>query len=474
MSKLKVKYDVIILGAGPSAYACAIRCAQLDLKTLCVDSLEKESYSAFSNAGNVGTITLLESAKLYDTLINDINSHGIFVENVSLNLPKMILHKDKIINGISQNITKTFTAYKIDFIAATAKLVAPQIVELVSAQLSRQQIKASNIILATESIPISIPCSPIDNEYIVDSSDALNINTVPKRLAILGAGVIGLELAAIWSRLGAKTTLLEAQETFLGLSDNQISRQAYQIFTEQGLELCLGARVISTKIINKKVLIEYQDADGIHAIRVDKLIVASGRKPNSENIAAPEANLLLDENGYVHVNENCRTNLPGVYAIGDLTLNGPMLSHKGMAEGVFVAEQLADIHSSPINYDIIPNVIYTEPEIAWVGQTEQALKAIGDPVTIGTFPLSINHQPKSLTKTTGMVKIIACANTDVILGFHIIGCHASELIAQAVLAMEFSASSEDLARTILAHPSSAEAVREAALSIKNKGLNFRI
>lgn len=473
MPKIKAKYDVIVLGAGPAACACAIRCAQLGLKILCVDNLENNpSNRAFSNTGNVGTITLLESAKLYDTLLNDINSHGIFAENVSLDLPKMILHKDKVLDGISQNITKIFTALKIDFIKTTAKLIAPKIIELAPSHSSRQQVQANNIILATESVPIAIPCTPIDNEYILDSSSALNLNKVPKRLAILGAGVIGLELAAIWNRLGAETILLEAQETFLGLSDNQISRQAYQIFTEQGLELCLGARVISTKILNKKVLIEYQDAEGTHAIRVDKLIVASGRRPNSENISAPEANLLLDDNGYVHVNENCRTNLPGVYAIGDLILHGPMLSHKGMAEGVFVAEQIAGIHGSPINYGIIPNIIYTEPEIAWVGQTEQSLKAIGDPITMGTFPISINHQPKSAIETNGMVKIIACANTDAILGVHIIGCHASELIAQAVLAMEFSASSEDLARIIHSHPSSAEAIREAALTIKNKGLDF--
>lgn len=473
MSKLKTKYDVIIIGAGPSAYACAIRCAQLSLKTLCVDNLESNSSnSAFRHTGNVATITLLESAKLYDTVLKDINSHGIFAEKISLNLPEMMLRKDKVLDEITRNIAKIFADYKIDLITATAKLIAPKIIELTSTNSSNQQIHANNIILATESIPISIPCTPIDNEYILDSTAALNLNKAPKRLAILGAGVIGLELAAIWNRLGAETILLEAQETFLGLSDNQISRQAYQIFAEQGLELRLGTRVISTKIINKKVLIEYQDADGTHAIRVDKLIVASGRKPNSEILFAPEANLLLDENGCVHVNDNCRTNLPGVYAIGDLTLHGPMLSHKGMAEGVFVAEQIAGIHSSPINYGIIPNVIYTDPEIAWVGQTEQALKAIGDPIVTGIFPLSINNEPKCANKTNGIVKIIACANTDTILGVHIIGCHASELIAQAVLAMEFSASSEDLARTIYSHPSAAEAIREAALAIKNRGLDF--
>jgi dihydrolipoamide dehydrogenase len=476
MSKLKAKYDVIVIGAGPSGCACAIRCAQLGLKTLCIDNLEygqnKDSLSAaFSNAACLGTVTLLESAKLYDALRNDINSHGIYAENISLNLPQMIKRKDRILVEIAQTVAKIFRNHKIDFINAKAKLLDSKIIEIDSKdQSSKQKINAKYIVLAAESTPISIPCAPVDNEYILDSIAALSLREIPKRLAILGASVIGLELAGIWNRLGADTTLLDAQETFLGLSDHQISREAYKVFTEQGLELRLGARVISTKIINKKVVIEYQDSDGTHAIRVDKLIVASGRKPNSENLSAPEANLLLDENGYIHVNENCRTNLPGVYAIGDLTLLGPMLAHKGMAEGVFVAEQIAGVHSSPINYNIIPNVIYTEPEIAWVGQTEQALKSLGNAITVGIFPLSMNPRAKSAKITNGMVKVIACAKSDTILGVHIIGIHASELIAEAVLAMEFSASSEDLARTIHSQPSFTEAIGEASLSIKNRGL----
>ncbi|NOU22981.1 MAG: dihydrolipoyl dehydrogenase [Methyloglobulus sp.] len=476
MPKIKDKYDVIIIGAGPSGYASAVKCGQLGLKTLCIDNLQnipdKNSLrAAFANVGHAGMIALLESAKLYDALVDGINSHGIYAENVSLNLPQMMQRKEKILDEISQDITKIFAAYKVDFINSKAKLIDSKIIELNSAAYSaKRKIKAEHIILATESSPISLSCAPVDNEFIFDSTAALNLNEVPKRLAILGAGVIGLELAGIWNRLGAETILLEAQETFLGLLDHQISRQAYQIFTDQGLELRLGTRVISTKIMHKKVLVEYQDCDGTHAIRVDKLIIASGRKPNSENLSAPEANLLLDENGYVHVNENCRTNLPSVYAIGDLTLLGPMLAHKGMAEGVFVAEQIAGIRSSPINYDIIPNVIYTEPEIAWVGQTEQALKSKGNAITVGVLPLSVNQRAKSVDKTNGMVKIISSANSDAVLGIHIIGSHASELIAGAVLAMEFSASSEDLARTIHSHPSFTEAIREASLAMKNKGL----
>lgn len=480
MLKIKEKYDAIIIGSGPSGCACAIRCAQLGLKTLCVDNVLQNEQSKkllpgiFTNAGCLETVALLQSAILYDALIHDINSHGIYVENISLNLRQMIQRKDNILVQINQNTAKQFANYGIDFINAKAKLLGSKIVEIASViHSSNKKVIAKHIILATESTPISIPCAPIDNEYILDSTAALNIKEIPKRLAILGTGVIGLELAGIWNRLGAETILFDAQETFLGLSDHQISREAYKIFTEQGLELRLGTRVISAKVIHKKVLVEYQDSDGTHAIRVDKLIVASGRKPNSENLSAPEANLLLDENSYVHVDENCRTNLPDVYAIGDLTMLGPMLAHKGMAEGIFVAEQIVGIQSSPINYNTIPNVIHTEPEIAWVGQTEQALKSLGDTIKIGVFQLSINPKAKFANKTNGMVKIIACAKNDTILGVHIMGTHASELITEAVLAMEFSASSEDLARTIHSHPSFTETIRDASLAIKNQGLHIR-
>jgi dihydrolipoamide dehydrogenase len=330
---------------------------------------------------------------------------------------------------------------------------------------------ADHIILATGSDPIGLPCAPIDNEFIIDSISALNLDVVPKKLAIIGAGVVGLELASIWSRLGAETILLEAQENFLSLLDQQISGEAYRVFTHQGLDLRLGARVISAKKGNKKVTLDYQDQEGTHTLRVDKLIVACGRKPNTGELAAPEADLLLDENGYVYVDDNCRTNLPGVYAIGDLTLLGPMLAHKGIEEGVFVAELIAGLHSS-INYGNLPSVIYTEPEIAWVGQTEQALRAMGEAIKIGIFPLTASVRALAMGKTEGMVKIIAHAENDKILGVHIIGTQASELIAEAVLAMEFSASSEDLARTIHARPTLSEAVHDAALALKARALHL--
>jgi len=471
--KPATSFDVIVIGAGPAGYSSAIRCAQLGLKTACIDNWHNGKGrgslgGTYLNAGCVASIALLESAKIYQSLTHNLKEHGIQAEAVSVDVAQMMQRKNRIIDALSRQIADSFAHYNVDCIQAKAKLLNERQVEIAPTDQSAVSvIEAKHIILATGSSPIGLPCAPIDNEFIIDSTMALNLDAVPKRLAIIGAGVIGLELASIWNRLGSETMLLEAQESFLSLTDQQIALEAYRIYSEQGLELRLGARVISAKKGNKKVTVEYQDSEGTHALRVDKLIVASGRKPNTENLAAAEADLLLDENGYVHVDENCRTTLPGVYAIGDLTLLGPMIAHKGIEEGLFVAEQIAGIHN-PVNYDILPSVIFTAPEIAWVGQTEQALRAMGEAIKIGTFPLKATARAQAMGQTEGMVKIIAQAETDAILGVHIIGNHASEIIAEAVLAMEFSASSEDLARTIHAHPTLSKALREAALALKTK------
>ncbi|WP_031435767.1 dihydrolipoyl dehydrogenase [Methylobacter tundripaludum] len=474
MSKKQVKsFDVIVIGAGPAGYSSAIRCAQLGLKTACIDNWHDEEGQSslggtYLNAGCVASIALLESAKIYQSINHNLKEHGIQSEAVSVDIALMMQRKNNIIDALSRQIADSFAHYKIDCIQAEAKLLNERRVEITPTDHSAVSIiEAKHIVLATGSSPVDLSCAPIDNEFIIDTAMALNLDAVPKRLAIIGAGIIGLELAGIWNRLGAETILLEAQESFLGLADQQIAREAYRIYTEQGLELRLGARVISAKKGSKKVTVEYQDSEGTHALRVDKLIVASGRKPNTEHLAAAEANLLLDENGYVHVDENCRTTLPGVYAIGDLTLLGPMIAHKGIEEGLFVAEQIAGLHN-PVNYDLLPSVVFTDPEIAWVGQTEQALRAMGEPIKIGTFPLKATARAQAMGQTEGMVKIIAHAETDALLGIHIIGTQASEMIAEAVLAMEFSASSEDLARTIHAHPTLAKALHGAALTLKNK------
>jgi dihydrolipoyl dehydrogenase len=477
MSKQHPHYDVIVIGAGPAGYVSAIRCAQLGLKTACIDNWSNNKRQSslggtYLNAGCVSSIALLESAKIYHLLNHEIGKHGIHVENISLDMGQMMQRKNKIIETLSAKIADIFTYHGITRIHAHAKLLNARQVEITPLDHSAPSvIQSGNIILAAGSSSVDLPCAPVDNEFIIDSTAALNLDSVPKKMGIIGAGVIGLELASIWSRLGSEVILLEAQENFLTLTDQQISREAYRIYTQQGLDMRLGARVISAKKSHKKVSVEYQDNEGQHCLRVDKLIVASGRKPNTENLATAETNLVLDENSFIHVDENCRTTLPGVYAIGDLTLLGPMLAHKGIEEGVFVAEQIAGIHT-PINYDILPSVIYTEPEIAWVGQTEQALRAIGENIKIGTFPLTASTRSHVKGSPDGLVKIIAHADTDTILGVHIIGAHASELIAEAVLAMEFSASSEDLARTIHAHPTISESLHEAALALDKRTLHL--
>ncbi len=477
MTKPGLNYDVLILGAGPAGYVAAIRCAQLGLKTACIDNWSNAKNKSslggtFVNAGCISIMALLESSKIYHLLNHDISNHGIKIDNLNIDLAQMIERKDSIIDSLNQHIEKLFAHNNIDCIHARGKLLTAGQVEIIDIKNKTTSIlSAEHIILATGSRSTELRCAPIDNEFIIDSSDALNLKKIPKRLGIIGAGIIGLELAGIWNRLGSKVILLEAQELFLPATDQQISEQAFQIFTDQGLDIRKGTRVISANKGNKKVTVKYQDIDGTHTILLDQLIVASGRQPNTDSLAAAEANLMLDENGFVHVDENCSTTLPGVYAIGDLTTLGPMLAHKGLEEGIFVAEQIAEQHS-PINYDIIPSVIYTSPEIAWVGQTEQALKAVGENYTVGIFPFSASARALASGKTEGLVKIIAHAETDAILGVHIICDLASELIAEAVLAMEFSASTEDLARTIHAHPSISEALHEAALALDNRGLHL--
>lgn len=470
-------YDVIVIGAGPAGYVAAIRCAQLGLKTACIDNWSNNKGlsspgGTFVNAGCISSMALLESSKIYHLLNNNISAHGISVDNLTIDLSQMIKRKNSIVDLLNQHIKDLFNHHKIDCIHGQGKLLAAEKVEVIEKNSGKQLLlTAEHIILATGSHPTDLPCAPIDNEAIIDSTQALNLTECPKRLGIIGAGIIGLELAGIWNRLGSDVILLEAQETFMTAADQQISDEAYQIFTQQGLDLRMGARVISARRSAKKVIVEYQDGKETHTLQLDKLIVASGREPNTKNLFAAEADLLLDENGFVHVDSNCCTTLPGVYAIGDLTALGPMLAHKGLEEGIFVAEKIAK-KTSPINYDIIPSVVYTSPEIAWVGQSEQALKAIGENYRTSTFPFKFSARALASGKTEGLVKIIVHAETDIILGVHIIGSQASELIAEAVLAMEFSASAEDLARTIHAHPSISEALHEAALALDNRALHL--
>ena len=478
MTESKTQYDVIVIGAGPAGYVAAIRAAQLGLKTACIDNwIDAEGKfspgGTFVNAGCISSMALLESSKIYHLLNHDISKHGIKAENLDINLSQMVKRKDSIVSSLSQQISNLFEHNKIDCIHAHGKLINVGQVETTALNKSktRSVLTAENIILATGSRPTELPCAPIDNESIIDSTLALNLTETPKKLGIIGAGIIGLELAGIWNRLGSNVVLLEAQDTFLTTTDQQISDEAYQIFSQQGLDIRLGTRVLSAKKSSKKVTVEYQDSKGTHTLQLDKLIVASGRQPNTDDLASAEVELLLDDNGFVHVDENCSTSLPGVFAIGDLTTLGPMLAHKGLEEGICVAEQIVE-KSNSINYNIIPSVIYTSPEIAWVGQSEQTLIAVGEKYKVGIFPFTASARAQASGKIEGMVKIITHEETDVILGVHIIGDQASELIAEAVLAMEFSASAEDLARTIHAHPSISEALHEAALALDNRSLHL--
>jgi dihydrolipoamide dehydrogenase len=478
MTQLKMDYDVIVIGGGPAGYISAIRCAQLGLKTACIDNWtdskgKSSAGGTFINAGCIASMALLESAKIFHQVNHELTDHGIAVDNIQLDLNATIGRKNQIIQTLNQHIERLFKHNGVDWLYGQGQLYTAGQVTISDINTGKEStLTAEHVILATGSHPTELACATIDHEFILDSTDALNLTEVPKRLGIIGAGIIGLELAGIWNRLGADVILLDAQESFLNTTDQDVSREALDIFKRQGLDLRLGARVVSAKKASKKVMLEYQDSEGVHTLRLDKLIVASGREPNSENLAAPEAELLLDDNGFVHVDDNCRTSLPCVYAIGDLTSLGPMLAHKGLEEGIFVAELIAQKQHSPINYDLIPSVIYTSPEIAWVGQSEQALKAVGENYKVGMFPFTVSARAQASGKTEGMVKILTHAETDIILGVHIIGNQASELIAEAVLAMEFSASAEDLARTIHAHPSVSEALHEAALSLDNRTLHL--
>ncbi len=477
MSESENDYKVIILGAGPAGYVAAIRCAQLGMKTACIDNWNLDQNKAspggnFVNAGCISSMILLESSKLFDSIQNEAHDHGISVENTRIDASTTQNRKQRIIDSISKQISQLFEHHQIDFIHAQGKLISSGQVEIKEHKKStKRTLNAEHIILATGSKPAKLACADIDGDAIIDSTEALNLDEIPKRLGIIGAGLIGLELAGIWRRLGSEVILLEAQDVFLPSTDSDISQSAYQIFTDQGLDIRLGARVIDCKKGKKKVTVEYQDQSGTHSLRLDKLFVASGREPNSETLASDQTDLMLDENGFVHVDDNCCTTLPGVYAIGDLTTLGPMLAHKGLEEGIFVAELIAE-QAKKINYNIIPNVIYTSPEIAWVGQSEQALQAINENYQCGVFPFKASTKAQAIQQTEGLVKIISQQETDVILGVHIINDQASELIAEAVLAMEFSASAEDLARTIHAHPSVSEALHEAALNLEDRALHL--
>ena len=469
-------YDVVVIGGGPAGYVAAIRCAQLGMETACVEKwINFKGDPALGgtclNVGCIPSKTLLESSEEYHHLLEGLDSHGIHVEGVRLDLDKMMGRKEDIVLQLTNGISALFKANGVEWLKGHGKLLADRQVEITAHDGSVDVVNADHVIIATGSKPIDIGSAPVNNieGLIVNSTGALSFHEVPKTLGVIGAGVIGLELGSVWNRLGSKVIMFEAVDEFLALADQQIARDAFRQFKKLGLDIRLGARVTATEKTPDGVKVSFKDKDGDHEITVDKLLVSVGRRPNTDNVAAPEAELLFDERGYIHVDDDCETSLPGVYAIVDV-VRGPMLAHKGSEEGVMVAENLAGKHGH-LNYDAIPWVIYTNPEIAWVGKTEQALKTEGIPYKVGTFPFSANGRAKAMEAAAGMVKMLAHAQTDELLGCHIIGPFASELIQEAVLAMEFHASSEDLARTIHAHPTLYEAMHEAALSVHGHAIH---
>ncbi len=467
-------FDVIVIGGGPAGYVAAIRCAQLGLNAAVVDNfVYKDGKPALGgtclNVGCIPSKALLDSSEQYHKVRNGVSAHGISATNVKLDVKKMIARKDKVVKDLTGGIEQLFKANKITWFNANGRLLDGRQVEVTPLNGKKSETyQAEHIILAPGSLPIELDAAPLDGERIVDSTGALEFTDVPKRLGVIGAGVIGLEMGSVWSRLGSRVVMLEAQDEFLPPVDQRVARAALKEFEKQGLDIRFGARVTGMKS-GKNVAVHYEDKDGKQSLQVDKLIVCVGRRPATGNLAAEDAGLLLDERGFVNVDEQCRTNLPGVYAVGDV-VRGPMLAHKGSEEGVMVAELIAG-KGGHVNYETIPWVIYTHPEIAWVGRTEQSLKAAGIPFKTGAFNFAATGRARAMEEPAGMVRIIAHAETDRILGVHIVGPQASELIAEAVVAMEFHGSSEDLARIIHAHPTLSEAVHEAALAVSKRAIH---
>lgn len=469
------RFDVIVIGGGPAGYIAAIRAAQLGLKTACVEKwLNRKNQPALGgtclNVGCIPSKALLEASGLYDKAHREFSHFGIQVEKVKLDLKTMMTHKDKIVGDLTGGIPALFKTHGIVWYQGKGMLLANKQVDVAGHDGKKQTIEGANIILAPGSVPVDIKAAPLTAGLIVDSTGALEFEDVPKRLGVIGAGVIGLELGSVWRRLGSEVVLLEAQENFLFFADEQISREAYKQFTNQRLDIRLGARVLSSEVKGKSVKVRYQDKNGEHEETFDKLIVSVGRRPNTDGLFSNDSQLLLEQGGFIQVNDQCLTNVPGVYAVGD-AVRGPMLAHKGMEEGVMAVELIAG-HHAQVNYDAVPSVIYTEPEIAWVGKNEQQLKSLGVHYKSGTFPFSVNARAKAMGAASGLVKILSDADSGRILGVHTIGPACAELIATGVMAMEFQATWEDIALTMFAHPTLSEAVHEAALAVDGRPLHI--
>ena len=467
-------YDVVVIGAGPAGYPAAIRAGQNKLKVACVDEWQNtDGTYAFGgtclNAGCIPSKALLESSELFQRAKDEFAIHGIKVGSLALDLGAMQKRRASVVKTMTNGINTLFKANGVVGIQGHGRLLPGNKVQVMGADGTEKTLEAKNVVLASGSTPIRLRSVPHDGKYIVDSWNALEFDAVPARLGVIGAGVIGLELGSVWRRLGSEVVVLEALEQFLPMVDQSIAKEAQRHFKKQGLDIKLGAKVSSAAVSGNAVDVSYTDAQGEHTLQVDKLVVAVGRRPFTQELLAEGTGVELDERGFIKVDEHCRTNVPNVWAVGDV-VRGPMLAHKGKEEGVMVADLIAGKYGE-VNYKVIPSVIYTAPEIAWVGQTEEQVKAGGRPFKVGTFPFAASGRARAMEAAAGMAKIVSAKDDDEVLGIHVIGPMAGELISEAVLAMEYSASTEDIQRTIHAHPTLSEAIHEAALAVDKKAID---
>ena len=471
-------FDVVVIGGGPGGYTAAIRAAQLGFKTACIDDWTRADGKpapggTCTNVGCIPSKALLQSSENYENVAQGFVDHGIDVKGLSIDVKRMLARKDKVVGQNNDGILYLFRKNKITFFhgrgAFTGRGGETWQIQVHGAKPA--DLDATHVVIATGSKPRALPGVAFDNVRILDNDGALAIPEVPRRLGVVGAGVIGLEMGSVWRRLGAEVTMLEALPDFLGAVDTAVAKEAQKAFAKQGLAIHTGVKITEVKAGKSDVQVAWTDAAGkSQSATFDRLIVSIGRVPYTEGLGADAVGLALDERGFVAVDAECRTNLANVWAIGDV-VRGPMLAHKAEEEAVAVAERIAGEHGH-VDFNTIPWVIYTWPEIAWVGQNEQQLKAAGVEYRVGTFPFTANGRARAMGETTGFVKMVSDAKTDRILGVHMIGPYASELIAEAVVAMEFGASSEDIARIVHAHPTLSEATREAALAVLGRSLNF--
>jgi len=469
------EFDVIVIGAGPAGYVAAIRAAQLGMTVACIDKWlnpgDKPSLGGTClNAGCIPSKALLESSELYHKAQKQFATHGISVKNVELDLVQMHKRKSGIVSTLTGGISALFKANGVTAYMGGGQLVDTGEVLFTGHDGKQETLQAENVILASGSDPVELSIAPFDGKRIVDSWGALEFDAVPKRLGVIGAGVIGVELGSVWSRLGSDVVLLEAVDDFMPAADRDVAKEAARAFKKQGLDIKLGSRVTGAKAGKNNVKVTYEIDDEATEATFDRLIVAVGRRPFTDDLCGSNAQVNLDDKGYISVDEQYRTSQPGVYAVGDV-IGGPMLAHKGMDEGVAVAEILAG-QKPQINYDTIPTIMYTAPEIAWAGRTEEQVKSAGIDYRTGQIPFASNGRAKALGDDTGFVKIIVRADTDEVLGVHMVGPYVSELVQELVVAMEYRASSEDVARIMHGHPTLSETVHEAALAVENRAIHF--